>query len=43
MDGLQLTESQREMALDGAKQAFSFARNNVEQLLAPVAETATEI
>ena len=43
MDGLELNDSQREMALDGAKQAFSFARNNVEQLLAPVADTAAAI
>lgn len=43
MDSLELSDSQREMALHGAMQAFSFARDNVEQLLAPVAETAAAI
>jgi len=37
LDGLQLTEEQRQSALTGARQAFTFARNNVEQLLAPLA------
>lgn len=43
LDALELSESQRLEALEGAKQAFSFARANVEQLLAPVTDTAAAI
>ncbi|WNZ58032.1 biliverdin-producing heme oxygenase [Microbulbifer sp. SSSA008] len=35
LDALELNQEQKEVALNGAKQAFAFARQNVEQLLAP--------
>lgn len=37
LDDLELSAIQRQSALNGAKQAFAFARDNVEQLLAPQA------
>ncbi|MGO1693488.1 MAG: biliverdin-producing heme oxygenase [Marinobacter sp.] len=38
LDGIDLTETQRQAALGGALEAFAFARAGVEELLAPFAE-----
>ena len=38
LDAIELTDAQRELALEGAREAFAFTRNAVEELLVPVAE-----
>lgn len=38
LDAIELTNEQRQQALKGAREAFVFTRNSVEELLAPVAQ-----
>lgn len=40
LDAIELTDEQRQQALKGAREAFTFTRNSVEELLAPMVEKA---